>query len=172
MNQVLFRSIAGIVIACVALFASGCASIVHGGPRTVSINTSPSGADVVITKTNTGMAVHSGKSPMTVSLPAKGGYFRGQSYTVSFKLEGYQSTELVLRPTLSGWYLGNIVFGGLLGIIVVDPLTGAMWNLTPDKIDHSLHASQASLIKEQKGFLVVLASELSESERKQLVRIN
>jgi hypothetical protein len=32
---------------------------------------------------------------------------------------------------MDGWYLGNIVFGGLVGLLVVDPLTGAMWKLDP-----------------------------------------
>jgi hypothetical protein len=30
---------------------------------------------------------------------------------------------------LNGWYLGHILFGGVLGILIVDPLTVAMWRL-------------------------------------------
>jgi hypothetical protein len=30
---------------------------------------------------------------------------------------------------MDGWYIGNILFGGLIGILIVDPLTGAMWKL-------------------------------------------
>jgi len=34
--------------------------------------------------------------------------------------------------------LGNIIFGGLVGMIVVDPLTGAMWDLEPADIEQPL----------------------------------
>ena len=27
---------------------------------------------------------------------------------------------------MNGWYIGNILFGGLIGFLIVDPLTGAM----------------------------------------------
>ncbi len=30
---------------------------------------------------------------------------------------------------LDGWYFGNLIFGGLLGILIIDPATGAMWRL-------------------------------------------
>ena len=37
-----------------------------------------------------------------------------------------------IKPTPNGWYLaGNFIFGGLLGWLIVDPATGAMWNLKP-----------------------------------------
>lgn len=170
------RKITSIVIATavslLGLFGSGCASIVHGGARNVTINSQPAGAHVVITNTRTGSAVHSGTTPMTVSLSPKGGYFRGQAYTVSFKLDGYQPAEVQIKPTMSAWYLGNVIFGGLIGLIVVDPLTGAMWNLSPDKIEQPLSAQQAQLIKQQDGFVVVLLSSLTESEKSHLVRIN
>jgi hypothetical protein len=33
---------------------------------------------------------------------------------------------------LNGWYLGNLLFGGLVGLLVVDPATGAMFRLPED----------------------------------------
>jgi len=34
------------------------------------------------------------------------------------------------------WYLaGNIVFGGIAGWLIVDPLTGAMWRLSPKEVN-------------------------------------
>jgi hypothetical protein len=58
-------------------------------------------------------------------------------------MPGYASTEVRLDSAVSGWYWGNFAFGGLLGMLVVDPLTGAMYNLTPEKIETPLAASQA-----------------------------
>jgi hypothetical protein len=54
----------------------------------------------------------------------------------------------------------------------VDPLTGAMFNLSPEKIDQTLTDSQAKVIRDRTGFLVVLASEITEHERAEMVRVN
>lgn len=162
-----FASLAG-----AALFATGCASIVHGGSRNISINSRPSGAKVTIAKSDTGQLVHSGTTPMTVMLDPKRGYFKGQNYTMRFELPGYNSAELSLRPELTGWYWGNIVFGGLLGMLVVDPLTGSMWNLSPDKIEQSLSAGQVDLMRNGKGFVVVMVEDLTARERAAMVRVN
>jgi hypothetical protein len=29
---------------------------------------------------------------------------------------------------MSGWYCGKLLFGGLIGMLAVDPATGAIWN--------------------------------------------
>ncbi len=77
---------------------------------------------------------------MTVTLTSKGGYFSSAEYHCVFEKNGYMQANTVFSSHLNGWYFGNILFGGLLGLIVVDPLTGAMWrldekvhgNLSPD----------------------------------------
>jgi hypothetical protein len=38
---------------------------------------------------------------------------------------------------MSGWYPVNIIFGGIVGLIV-DAANGAMYNRTPSQIDVSL----------------------------------
>ena len=156
--------------ACLA--AGGCASILNSGPRTVSINTQPSGASVTILTADSGSAVHSGKTPMTVSLEPKRGFFSGQTYKVRLELQGYRTDEIVLRPQLSGWYLGNILFGGLIGLLIVDPATGAMWNITPERVDRPLTAQQAEHLKSGNGFLVTMLAETTESERAAMSKIN
>ena len=57
-------------------------------------------------------------------------------------------------------------------MLIVDPLTGAMFNLQPEKIEQPLTASQAEVIREGKGVLVVLASQTTEQERANMVRVN
>jgi hypothetical protein len=161
-------------IGFVALVASlsGCASIVHNGNRNVTLNTAPTGAKATIVKADTGEAVSVQTTPFTVSLDPKRGYFKGQAYQIKLELAGYQPCLVDIKPSMSGWYIGNIVFGGLIGLIVVDPLTGAMWNLSPEKIEQPLTASHAELIKSGSGFVVMTASELTANERAQMVRIN
>lgn len=158
--------------AFVGFLLSSCSSIVHSGSRTVSINSQPAGAAVTVTKANDGTLVHSGVTPLTVSLDPKGGFFKGQSYAVRFRLAGYKTEEVMIRPQLSGWYFGNLVVGGLVGMLIVDPVTGSMWNLTPDQIDRKLTSQQTALLKTGDGFVVSLVSELSEAERSKMVRIN
>lgn len=157
-----------------SLFAGGCASIVHGGNRSISIATQPPGATASIRKTGGGVmdVVTVEKTPCTVSLDPKGGYFKGQSYTLRLELDGYKTTELELTAKMSGWYWGNLLFGGLIGMLAVDPATGAMWNIAPEKIDQKLRSGQSAMIKNETGFVVVLESELTPAERMAMVRVN
>jgi hypothetical protein len=156
---------------CSALISGGCASIVHSGNRNVTITSDPSGAKASISRTG-GEVVSVQTTPCTVSLDPKGGYFKGQSYTLTLELTGYRSATVELRPTLSGWYFGNIVLGGLIGMVVVDPLTGSMWNIEPEHIDQKLTASQAALIRNHTGFVVILKSELTSHEQEHMAKIN
>lgn len=168
------RCILAAGIVGISFFAGGCASIVHSGNRLISINTDPPGATASIRKAG-GTAIDDvvvvNKTPCTVSLDPRGGYFRGQSYTLRLELAGYETAEVQLTPKMSGWYWGNIIIGGLIGMLAVDPATGAMWNIAPDKIDQKLPARSA-LIKNQTGFVVVLAAELTPAEREHAVRVN
>jgi hypothetical protein len=126
----------------------------------------------VISKTHSGESVHTGVTPFTVSLDPKRGFFKGQSYTVRFELEGYKTDEVVLRSQLSGWYFGNIVFGGFIGLLIVDPATGSMWNIAPDKLDRPLTAQQAQMLKSGDGFLIALVSDTTDAERAQMRKVN
>lgn len=160
-----------LLLSCAAALVGGCASIVHGGNRTLTINTQPPGAKATISKLD-GPVVSVTNTPCTVSLDPKRGYFKGQSYRLKLELPGYQTAELELRSEMSGWYWGNILVGGLIGMIAVDPVTGSMWNIAPDKIDQKLAASQAALIQNRNGFVVVLTSQLTPAERAAMVQIN
>jgi hypothetical protein len=155
--------------ACATL--TGCATIVHSGPRSIPVASTPAGAKVSIYDRSDSL-VMTNTTPFVASLDSKYGYFKGQTYRMVFEMPGYSSTEIKLDASLSGWYFGNLVFGGLIGMLIVDPLTGAMYNLTPEKIDQHLSPSQAQLVRERKGLLVVLASEATQQERAEMVRIN
>lgn len=157
-----------------SVFAGGCASIVHGGNREISIATQPPGATASVRKSGGDITdiVAVEKTPCTVSLDPKKSYFSGQSYTLRLEMPGYKVTEVELTPKMSGWYWGNLLVGGLIGMLAVDPATGAMWNITPDKIDRRLASGQAALIKNKTGFVVVLESELTPAERLAMVRVN
>jgi len=154
---------------CTAI--SGCATIVHGGPRNVSVASTPAGAKVSIYDRNNTL-VQTNTTPFVAKLPTKYSYFKGETYRLEFDLAGHRPAEVTLQPSLSGWYFGNIVFGGVIGMLIVDPLTGAMYDLTPDKIQEPLAPGQAEVIREHKGFLVKLVSDTTASERALMVRVN
>lgn len=52
-------------------------------------------------------------------------------------MQGYEPYELALNQTVSGWLAGNIVFGGIIGL-VVDAMTGGMYKLEPNQITANL----------------------------------
>lgn len=150
---------------------SGCATIVHSGPRAIAVASAPVGAKVSIyDRSNT--LVMTNTTPFIAQLSTKYGYFKGQDYRLVFEMPGHATAEVNLTSSVSGWYFANLVFGGVIGMLIVDPLTGAMFNLSPEKIDQNLTGTQAQVIKDRTGFLIVLSSQITEQERVRMVRVN
>lgn len=117
-------------LAAACLFLSGCASIVGQKIYTVTFDTDPSPAAMTI-KDEGGAVLFNGQSPHTMVVRSSNGYFSRAEYMMSAKAEGYRANAMTVGATISGWYWGNIVFGGLIGWLIVDPLTGAMYKLEP-----------------------------------------
>jgi hypothetical protein len=131
----MMKQILAALAAAVAL--SGCASIIKGGgPESFTVRSQPPGADVRITAVPTGETVATGRTPMTAMLSKSRGFFQGAKYKVTVQMPGFQARESVVDTSVSGWYIGgNIIFGGLIGWLIVDPATGAMWTLETDALD-------------------------------------
>lgn len=110
---------------------SGCASIVSDSKPKVDVYSLPTKANYVI-KDSMGGVVSKGVTPGAALLETGRGYFKSESYTVTFQKDGYTQTTIPLKSTVSGWYWGNLLFGGLIGMLIVDPLTGAMYTLPED----------------------------------------
>jgi hypothetical protein len=163
--------IASIAIVAASVFAGGCASIVHSGPRSIPIASTPPGAKVSIYDRGNNM-VSVNTTPFVASLSPHYGYFKGQSYRIVFEMPGYAPAETKLESSVSGWYFGNLVFGGLIGMLIVDPLTGAMYNLAPEKIEQPLTSAQAGIVRNGDGMMVILVSQATENERAAMVRVN
>jgi hypothetical protein len=158
-----------IAIACSAM--TGCATIVHSGPRDIPVASTPAGATVSIyDRSNT--LVMTNTTPFVAKLDPKFGYFKSQTYRLVFEMPSYQSAEVKLDSSVSGWYWANLAFGGLIGMLIVDPLSGAMYNLAPDEIEQTLTTQQAEVVRSGGGLLVVLAAQVTDGERLAMVRIN
>ncbi|MBI6576362.1 hypothetical protein YA0001_15910 [Pseudomonas viridiflava] len=134
-----------ISLSAIAAFAvTGCASIVSDSKYPVAVTSSPSGAAYEIVNEG-GVSVRSGVTPDEVTLRAGAGYFDGEKYTVTYRKDGYTSSTQTLESGIDGWYWGNIVIGGLIGMLIVDPATGAMYTL-PEKINSTLTVAPVSAI--------------------------
>ena len=61
---------------------------------------------------------------------------------MKIELPGYQPAESTITRGTSRWVLGNLLFGGLIGV-VVDATSGGLYALTPEQISATLTASPA-----------------------------
>jgi len=140
---------------------TGCATIVGDKEQAITINSSPNNANVVITDERN-VEVHSGTTPATVTLrKSDGSYFGGKTYTVDLSKDGFESRTMTINSKANGWYIGgNILFGGLIGWLIVDPLNGAMYNLTPDTINASLGESVATTSDGESEITLVLIEDV------------
>ena len=144
MKQILIAVLASAVL----MVGTGCASIIQGSHKNVQISSNPSGAKFTIYN-KAGKAVEARTTPATVSLERSSGYFSKEDYRLVFEQAGYFTGETKLKASVNGWYFGNIVFGGLIGLLIVDPATGAMWTLDPKELTYNLVQTQPGLSPEE-----------------------
>lgn len=147
--------------ACLAatLTMTGCASIFSGSTQTLTFKSVPDTATITITN-KSGEKVHTGITPVTVTLKRGNGYFKPAAYDVTFKKEGFQTKTIQVTGSVNGWYIGNIIFGGLIGLLIVDPATGAMYTLNPNDINAVLEDNQTASQKGQQSLTVILIQDL------------
>jgi len=88
--------------------------------------------------------------------------------------DGYEEQSIPIKSSPNGWYIGgNLIFGGLIGWFIVDPLSGAMYTLSPEKVSaamgektaHNNHATDGSIS-------IVLLQDVPYSLRKEMKRLN
>ena len=128
------------LFAAMLLNLTACASIVSNSTNPVTISSIPDQANFTVTDKK-GVKVHTGTTPQTVTLEAGSGYFSSGQYTIDYSKDGYQPQSTQINAGLNGWYWGNLGFGGLLGFLVIDPATGAMWKL-PERAEAALTPGQ------------------------------
>jgi hypothetical protein len=120
----------------------GCASIVNGPKQAVDFTSQPAGAKIIIDGKDYGT------TPNSVSLRRKGRLAGEASnkveYNVRIELAGYYPYDVKVKRKLNGWIFGNIVFGGLIGIII-DVSNGSMYRLSPDQVVAQLSRSTAAV---------------------------
>ncbi|WP_330114102.1 hypothetical protein SA496_15655 [Pseudomonas sp. JS3066] len=119
---------ATLLAASIALMTTGCASIFSEDTYPVHVTSSPAGATIEIRDEDDNV-VYNGTTPAVVKLSSSAGYFDGEQYTVKYSKPGYSDEVFVVDSGIEGWYWGNLLVGGLLGMLIIDPATGAMYDL-------------------------------------------
>jgi hypothetical protein len=135
-----------IIYLLVLIFATGCATIIHGKLQKIPVTSEPSGATVTVD----GQTV---ETPGVVILKRS-----REEYTLRFEKEGYKPVEIKLHRSMSGWLWGNLLIGGVIGVIV-DFSTGSAYKLEPKEVHAILKAKGISLkeLENLKGDIVVFA---------------
>lgn len=121
---------------------SSCATIVSGSKQNIKFSSNPSDATIFIDE------VEAGKTPFAIKLSKK------REHHIMIKLDGYQTYETNLTKKINGWYFGNIFLGGLVGLII-DPITGAMYNLTPKEINAELNKGTVFRVNNKDIYITV-----------------
>jgi hypothetical protein len=67
---------------------------------------------------------------------------RNTDHKLVFEKEGLPTRETTLESKASWWLLGNILFGGLIGLIV-DFATGSGYRLKPSNVEMDMATGQA-----------------------------
>jgi hypothetical protein len=108
---------------------TGCATIFSGSaPQAVSIMTEPEGVNIAIINMRSTDTILKIQSPYTAMLERKDDSFQPASYLVMLTKPGYIEEDVEIRSNTSGWVWGNVLFGGVLGVLI-DGGTGAMFSL-------------------------------------------
>ena len=115
---------------------AGCASIISGRRADIAFDTYPKNASVAI-HNDRGQQVTSFNTPGIATLKRQRRFFLPAHYTATITAPGYQSAQVPIGSTLNPWILGNIVIGGIPGL-VVDSATGAAWKPKHEEIHQQL----------------------------------
>ena len=131
-------------VVTIPLLFSSCATIFGKSSYPVSIRTTPTGANLIITDKKS-KEVYKGTTPATVTLKSGAGFFSKAEYQVKLSAPGYGEQIIPVNYKLNGWYFGNLLIGGLIGMLIVDPATGAMWKLDTPPIEVTLAMPSAGI---------------------------
>ena len=126
-----------VTTALLAVLCFNCASVVHQTTQQVPVKSDPPGAAVTVA---CGDVYNDPKltTPTTVTLHRK-----PDICTLKLSKENYQEKELTFTKAVSGWYWGNILIGGIVGLIV-DAANGAMFDRRPKDVDVKLEPASGT----------------------------
>lgn len=118
----------GVLAVAVLLATGGCAAILRGSFQKIPVKSFPAGATVT-----TNPSIGQFTTPTTLYLARK------ESYVLSFSHAGYSTASFKIQKRINGLYvLVDVWFGGIILGPLVDGLTGAWYDLSPEAVVTSL----------------------------------
>jgi hypothetical protein len=111
-----------VIIACVALLASGCATLFRGTTEDLQVDSVPSGAVATLS------------DGQKCTTPCTFRVSRGTAYNLSLAKDGCESSSQLISTHLNG---GGVVESLLLGGII-DFADGAVYDASPNPVNGSL----------------------------------
>jgi hypothetical protein len=106
------------VLTVAAIQLAGCASIIKGSTASINVTTPPvTGAECTLSSSQGNWQLI---SPGSVTVERS-----KNDLQVRCIKEGYQDATAVIPSNFEGWTVGNLVFGGVIGV-GVDAATGAL----------------------------------------------
>ena len=131
-KSTLMKTLTRLFALCALVMAvSSCATIFTATKYPVAFNTTPEGAGITI-ENREGKVIFEGVTPTTVKLKSSAGYMKKEEYKITFTKDGYTQKVVNISAELDGWYIGNIMLGGIIGMLIVDPASGAMYKIAKE----------------------------------------
>jgi len=115
------KLIVTISLCLIAVWQSGCATVMTGKYQSIPVTSEPQGIKV---------RADTGESIIT---PGKFHLIRNEGHTLVAECPGYEPQQLKLHNKAQGWVWGNILLGGVIGLIV-DCSSGASDELIPKEV--------------------------------------
>jgi len=113
-------------LALAATAMTGCATITTGADQSITVVTDPSGAECRLDRAGSTIAIVN-PTPGTVQVDKS-----KDTILLRCKAEGFQETTANLSSEFQGATIGNVIFGGLIGV-AIDAGSGAM-NQYPNEV--------------------------------------
>lgn len=118
--------ILGVLAACAVL--GGCASVSRGTTETISVASTPSGAEAIISGLD---------APLTCMTPCAVVAKRNADISITVQKEGYEPQVVQLTKDIpatgAAGFAGNLLLGGVVGM-GVDAVTGAATDHKPNPL--------------------------------------
>ncbi len=121
-----------ILTVVISLLITSCSTLFNGSLSDVKVNSDPSEAQIIVNGSNMG------KTPTLLQLK------RGETHIIEIKKEGYRTYRVTTTNSITGWFWGNILCGGILGFII-DLATGNAYDVHPKYIVANLDPGTGAL---------------------------
>lgn len=126
-----------VVLVLAMTLCSSCATLLSRNQYTVPVRSEPSGAQYRITDLK-GNTIKEGTTPEIVRLKAHGGYFKRGVYRVDLTMPEHEPAAAYITARVDGWYWVNLLLFPVVGMLVVDPLSGSMYTLRKQMVNEML----------------------------------